>query len=69
MSMLLQTDLLTVAHEWPGSRWQEAGIGTFGLEGLQWRAEVAAMTRTHAPPNPVVDRFIELLLARVQAAR
>ncbi len=67
MPLLQRTDLLTVAGEWATEHWRPLGIVAFALEALQCRREVAVLTRTQTPQSPVVGRFIELLLAQLQA--
>jgi len=61
LPLVLQSDILSVAGSAVCRRIASAGIAIVPVRELMWYRDVVAMTRKHAAPSPVVERFLELL--------
>lgn len=61
ISIVLQSDLVTVGGEWLCRRMRSTGIKLIDFEPLKWRRSVAVIRRAHLKPSPIVARFLEIL--------
>lgn len=69
MSIVLASDALSVGGDALVRRMHRDGLRFVDLEALRWRRRIAAMTRAEAQVTPVLQRFLELLVADVPVVR